>query len=74
MLNYPDQNSGAGVSLLRLAAVKERTGCGRTLIYDLVNKGDFPAPRHIAGTRVSVWPSNEVDAWISRQLSGAAHG
>jgi predicted DNA-binding transcriptional regulator AlpA len=65
----PNPTTGAGVSLLRLAAVKERTGLGRTALYDLMNRGLFPAARHVEGTRVSVWPSHEVDAFVARQLA-----
>ncbi len=74
MLNNPDANTGSGVSLLRLGAVKERTGLGRTVLYDLIGRGDFPAPIHVAGTRVSAWPSHLVDRWIAAQIAGGANG
>jgi prophage regulatory protein len=60
------------ISLMRLDAVAERVGIRKTSIYDLVKRGKFPQPHHIAGTRVSVWSSAEVTLWIQRQLEEAA--
>ena len=60
--------SGEGVSLLRLNTVKARTGLSRSAIYRLINSHQFPAPIHVAGTRSSLWPSTEVDAWVAAAL------
>lgn len=61
------------ISLLRLDAVKSRTGLGRSKIYDLIAASPrrFPAPIHIAGTRVSAWPSDAIDRWIAAQVANA---
>lgn len=50
--------------ILRLPAVKEVTGLGRTKIYDLMKEGRFPKARRIAGAHAVGWDSLEVDAWI----------
>jgi prophage regulatory protein len=58
--------------ILRLPAVKEATGLGRTAIYDLMAKGLFPKARRIAGAHIVGWDSLEIEAWISKQLDGVA--
>jgi prophage regulatory protein len=55
-------------SLLRLDAVKHRTGLSRSTLYRLVKAGLFPRPIAIGGTRAKAWPSNEIDSWIARQI------
>jgi prophage regulatory protein len=55
--------------LLRIADVKRRTGLSRSTIYSLMRHGRFPASIHPNGTRVAVWSSTAVDAWISSQLN-----
>jgi prophage regulatory protein len=54
--------------ILRMPAVKEVTGLGRTKIYDLMKEGRFPKARRIAGAHAVGWDSLEVEAWISEQL------
>lgn len=63
-----DPTAGLGVSLLRIAAIKARTGLSRTAIYRLIASHQFPAPIHIAGTRNSLWPSTVIDKWIGDAL------
>ena len=63
--------SGEGVSLLRLNTVKARTGLSRSGVYRAISDGTFPAPIHIAGTRVALWPSNDVDTWIASAVEMA---
>jgi prophage regulatory protein len=59
-------------SLLRLEAVKARTGLGRSMLYAMIADGRFPGPIHITGTRISAWPSSAVDRWIAAQIGEAA--
>jgi prophage regulatory protein len=59
-------------TLLRLDAVRQRTGLGRSSLYALIQRGAFVAPIHIKGTRISVWPASKVDAWIANQIEQAA--
>lgn len=58
--------------ILRLPAVKERTGFGRTKIYDLMKEGRFPKAHRIAGAHAVGWCSLEVEAWIAEQLGEVA--
>lgn len=58
--------------LLRISAVVEATGISRSLIYQKIKAGKFPAPIRIdEETRVAVWPSSAIDAWISATINNA---
>jgi len=52
----------------RLPTVKERTGLGRTTIYDLMKEGRFPKSRRIARAHAVGWDSLEIEAFIAEQL------
>ncbi|VVQ14220.1 hypothetical protein PS934_04065 [Pseudomonas fluorescens] len=58
--------------IMRLPAVKEATGLGRTVIYDLMKEGRFPKCRRIAGAHIVGWDSLEIEAWIAEQLGEVA--
>lgn len=55
----------------RIKTVQQRTDLGRSTIYYLIQKGEFPKPRKI-GARASGWDSLEVQAWIDSRLQGGA--
>jgi prophage regulatory protein len=50
----------------RLPRVMEKTGMGRTLIYDMVRDGRFPDARQL-GAQATAWRSDEVLAWMAAQ-------
>ncbi len=54
-------------TLLRLPAVKARTGLSRSTIYFRVSQGAFPAPVSLGGRAVG-WIEAEVDAWLTAQI------
>lgn len=56
-------------SILRFPEVKERTGLGRSAIYQKIADGEFPAPVKI-GKRASGWSANAVQEWINGVLTG----
>ncbi|MGB7756687.1 MAG: AlpA family transcriptional regulator [Salinisphaera sp.] len=60
-------------SLLRLPAVKARTGQSRSAIYAAIQRGEFPKPVPI-GARAVAWVESEIDDYIERQIQrrGAA--
>ncbi len=58
-------------TLLRLPAVKERTGLSRSRIYELLDVGNFPRPVKLSG-RINAWPDNEVDDWIADRIADRA--
>jgi prophage regulatory protein len=54
-------------NILRLPAVKQKTGQSRSTIYEKVQRGVFPAPVKI-GERAVGWVEAEVDAWVKRRI------
>jgi prophage regulatory protein len=54
--------------LLRLPAVRQRTGKCRSDIYRGIARGTFPAPVKL-GARASAWNAAEVDAWIAARIA-----
>ena len=62
----------AVLQLLRLPAVKARTGLSRSTIYNLISAGTFPPPVAI-GARAVGWDSRSINAWIERKLAQAAN-
>ena len=56
-----------GERLLRLPAVRERTGLSRSHLYQLMAEGIFPKPCSI-GVRVRAWVASEVDNWVAARV------
>lgn len=54
-------------TILRLPAVKARTGLSRSTIYKRVSDGTFPRPVKI-GARAIGWLEADIDAWITAQV------
>jgi len=53
--------------LLRLPSVKERTGFRKSHLYEMIRRGEFPAPLKI-GRRSVAWDSAAVEAWIRSRI------
>ncbi|MCW5634721.1 MAG: AlpA family transcriptional regulator [Rubrivivax sp.] len=58
--------------LLRLPAVQQATGYGRSSIYALIKRGAFPQPVKLAGGGAVAWRSSDVQRWIAGQQPKAA--
>lgn len=56
--------------ILRLPAVKTRTGLSRSTIYLRVSEGSFPAPVSLGGRAVG-WIEAEVDAWLNQRIEAS---
>lgn len=54
--------------ILRLPAVKQRTGLSRSTIYLRVAQGTFPSPVSLGGRAVG-WVETEVDEWLARRIA-----
>ena len=54
--------------LIRLPEVITRCGIGRTTIYEMIGRFEFPAPVKI-GARTSAWPQHEVERWIEDRIA-----
>jgi len=56
----------SGIFLHRMPLVEEKTGLKKSQIYELIARGEFPAPVKL-GKRASAWRSDEVDRWINNR-------
>lgn len=54
--------------LLRLNDVKAATGLGRTSLYDLMARGEFPRPVPLSA-RARGWLESEVRAWQDSRVA-----
>lgn len=59
--------------ILRLPAVKARTGLSRSSLYQRIRNGNFPRPVKL-GPRASGWLESEVDAWIDARVKCSRNG
>jgi prophage regulatory protein len=55
-------------SILRLPAVKTRTGLSRSTIYLRVSQGTFPRPVSLGGRAVG-WVEEEIQSWLSERIA-----
>lgn len=62
----------ASEKLIRLPAVLERVGLGRTAVLDRVKAGSFPSPVKIG--RATMWSESEVSAWVVAQVRAHREG
>ncbi len=54
-------------TILRLSAVKNRTGLSRSTIYFRISQGLFPKQISL-GNRAIGWIEDEIEAWIANQI------
>lgn len=54
-------------TILRLPAVKARTGLSRSTIYLRISDGAFPKPISL-GARAVGWVESEVDEWVDQKI------
>lgn len=60
-------------TILRLPAVKSRTGLSRSTIYLRVAEGSFPAPVSL-GDRAVGWIEAEVNDWLAKRIEASRGG
>ncbi|MFM0647035.1 AlpA family transcriptional regulator [Paraburkholderia bryophila] len=56
--------------LIRLEEVMNRTALTRSLLYKLVDAGEFPKGVKLCSSAVA-WPESEVDKWIAARIEAA---
>ena len=54
-------------TILRLPAVKARTGLSRSTIYLRISEGRFPKPISLGGRAVG-WVEDEINDWLTLQI------
>ena len=57
-------------TILRLPAVKTRTGLSRSTIYLRVSQGTFPSPLSLGGRAVG-WVEKEVQSWLAERIAAS---
>ena len=57
-------------TILRLPAVKARTGLSRTTIYQRISEGSFPKPVSLGGRAVG-WVEADVNSWLNQQIEAS---
>jgi len=60
-------------AILRLPAVKGRTGLSRSTVYLRVSEGTFPRPVNLGGRAVG-WIESEIDEWLAVQIQRSRKG
>ena len=60
----------APASLMRREQVQSQTSLGRSSLYALIKKGDFPKPVKLTGARAAAWSSHAVSEWIASRIAG----
>ena len=53
--------------LIRLPEVLRRTGCGRSHVYNLINRGEFPKQIQISSGAVA-WLESEFETWMDKKI------
>lgn len=56
--------------ILRLPAVRRRTGLSRSSIYLRISQGRFPKPISL-GERSVGWVESEVNDWLTRMIEAS---
>lgn len=54
----------------RRAVIQARTGFSKTTLYELIKRGEFPAPVRITARAVG-WIEAEVDAWMAQRVAAS---
>ncbi len=57
-------------AILRLPAVKARTGLSRSTIYLRVSEGSFPKPVSLGGRAVG-WVESEIQRWLEQRIEAS---
>jgi len=59
------------LQLLRLHEVAGRVAMGKSTIYAMIARQEFPAPMHLG--KAARWLETEVEDWICQQLMNRKH-
>ena len=70
MFNVALGGANMVTSILRLPAVKARTGLSRSTIYLRVSDGKFPKPVSLGGRAVG-WIESEVQQWLEQRIEAS---
>lgn len=54
-------------TIIRLPAVKNKTGLARSTIYLQIKQGTFPKPVSLGGRTVG-WVESEIETWVTDHI------
>jgi prophage regulatory protein len=54
--------------ILRLPALCDRVGLGRSTVYALMQRGQFPHPIRLSARAVG-WRESEIEQWIAERTA-----
>ncbi len=58
-------------TILRLPAVKARTGLSRSTVHLRISQGNFPKPISLGSGRAVGWIEAEVVDWLNQQIDNS---
>jgi prophage regulatory protein len=64
----PTENTPGQLRILRLPAVRAKTGYPTTTIYDKMKRGEFPRPVEL-GPHAVGWVESEIDAHLRELIA-----
>lgn len=70
MFNNALEGANMTITILRLPAVKNRTGLSRSTIYLRITNNEFPASISLGGRAVG-WLEKDVDAWLAEKVEAS---
>ena len=70
MFNNTPWGANMTHTILRLPAVKARTGLSRSTIYLRISEGRFPKPVSLGGRAVG-WIEAEVNDWLNERINNS---
>jgi prophage regulatory protein len=70
MFNTAQGGANMATAILRLPAVKTRTGLSRSTIYLRAAEGTFPKPVSLGGRAVG-WVEAEIQQWLEQQIEAS---
>jgi len=70
MVQKQQQDPSPSLAILRLPAVKARTGLSRSTIYLRVSEGSFPRPVSLGGRAVG-WVEADIQGWLEQRVEAS---
>lgn len=67
-MNEQHQTQQPPTRILRLPDLKAKIRLGRSAIYDMISRGEFPRQVQLSA-RTSGWVESEVDIWILQRVA-----
>jgi prophage regulatory protein len=57
--------------IIRLPAVKDKTGLSRSSIYLRMSKGEFPNSISLGGARAIGWLEGDINLWLEQCIAAS---